>query len=167
MQPTHTAPAENGVPIKITRLELAGGGVAAVGNANGTTDAEPAFGEVESIADGAAYTIVWHPFDELGIHTPLQNKIFDETAYIILSEGRADRCLQSKTTAQSARDIVFAAAFPGFEFARSAYSAFTRIQAEHDFTEGKQVVLAGTKRFNVQSGHCGLAGIHCVDVRTI
>ena len=130
-------------------FELAGRGVAAIRNAHRAAHAEAALGEVESVAHGPADAVEWTPLDERSVHAALQNKIFDQPAHVIVGKRSADRRLQAEAAAQSARDVVFAAAFPDFEFARRAHAAFARIEPEHDFAESNQVVLARTGRFDV------------------
>jgi hypothetical protein len=46
VKPANAQLSKNVVPVEIARLELAGGGVATVRNANGTTYSEAAFGKV-------------------------------------------------------------------------------------------------------------------------
>ncbi len=53
--------AEDLVPVDVAGLELGDGGVAAVGAAEGCADAEAALGEVEAVASGAAYAVVFGP----------------------------------------------------------------------------------------------------------
>ena len=50
VQPARAELAEDVVPVEIARLELAGGGVAAVRNADRAAHAEAALGEVQAVA---------------------------------------------------------------------------------------------------------------------
>src|SRR6185436_5201366 len=73
VQPAHAQFSENVVPVEITRLELAGGGMAAVRDAHGAADAKTAFGEVEAVARVASDSIEFRPLDEFRIHAALQD----------------------------------------------------------------------------------------------
>src|SRR5207247_2404503 len=108
--------SEDLVPVEITGLELARGSVTTVGNPHGAAHAKAAFGEIEAVANDAADTVKRHPFDELDIDAALQDEILDQPAHVVVGEGGGNRGLEAETTAQSARDVVFAAAFPDFEF---------------------------------------------------
>ena len=50
VEPAHAELAEDVVPVEIAGLELAGGGVAAVGNAHRAAHAEAALGEIQAVA---------------------------------------------------------------------------------------------------------------------
>ena len=60
VQPARADLAENVVPVEIAGLELAGGGIAAVGNAHRAAHAEAALGEIQAVADGAAHAVKRH-----------------------------------------------------------------------------------------------------------
>ena len=60
VQPAHAELAEDVVPIEIARLELAGGGVAAIGNAHRAAHAEAALGEIQAVAHRAAHAVERH-----------------------------------------------------------------------------------------------------------
>ena len=149
MQPADSQLAKNIVPIEVPRFELAGRGIAAIGNPHCATHAKAAFGEVEAVADDATDTVKRHPPDKLGIDAPLQNEVFDEPANIVVRKSRGDGRLESEAATQAAGDVVFAAAFPDFEFARASDPAFARVEAEHDFSQREEVIFAGTGGFNV------------------
>ena len=53
--------AEDRFPVEIAGLDLADGGVAAVGAAGGGAHAEAALGKVEAVAHGAAHAVVRDP----------------------------------------------------------------------------------------------------------
>lgn len=119
--------------------------MATVHAAFGPTDAEAAFGEVDGIADAFAHAVIGHPFDEVGVHTTLEDEVFDEATDFIVGKGSQDAGAQAKAAAGTTGDVVFSAAFPGGELAGGAYAAFAWIQAQEDFTEGEYIVerLAG------------------------
>src|SRR5205823_2420903 len=87
------------------------------------------------------------------IDSALQNKILDQAPYIIICEGGADCGVQPEAASQAASHIVLASAFPDLELAGGAHPAFSRIEAEHDFTQSNQVVLTRTGRFVISNGH--------------
>ena len=142
VQPPDADLAEDVVPVEIAGFELAGGGVAAVGNADGAAHAEAPLGEIQAVAHRAADAVERRPFDEFGVHAALENKILEQAADVVVREGGGDRGLAAEAAAQAAGDIVFAAAFPRFEFAGAADAPLAGIKPEHDFTQREQVVLA-------------------------
>src|SRR5258705_14013163 len=90
VQPADSQLAEDVVPIEVARFKLARGGVAAVRNPHCAAHTEAAFGEVKPIADDATDTVKRHPLDELGVHTALQNKVFDEPANVVVRKRGAN-----------------------------------------------------------------------------
>ena len=130
------------VPIEIAGLELARGGVAAVGNSHRAAHAKSALGEIKPVARDAPDAVERRPLDELGADAALQNKILQQPPHVVVGKRRGDCGFQAEAPAQAARHIVFAAALPDFELARGADAALARIEAKHDFAERNQVVLA-------------------------
>ena len=114
---------------------MASGGVTTIRDADSATDTETTLGEIETIANRAADAVVFAPFDEVGIHSTLHDEVFDETTHFIVYEGGSDRGAVAETFTESASDVVFAAAFPDFEFTSGADAAFTGVEAEHNFAE--------------------------------
>jgi hypothetical protein len=137
----------------MTGILGARGGEPAIGNAHGAANAKAAFGKIQAVANGAANAIERNPFDEFRGDAALQNKILEQTSNVIVGKGGGDGGAQSETAAQSARDIIFPAAFPNFEFARGADTAFAGVEAKHDFAEGKKIVFAGGLWFQLQGCH--------------
>jgi len=135
VEPTHTELAEDVIPVEVAGLELGGGGVAAVGDADGAAHAEAALGEVEAVADGAADAVVVAPLDEVGGDAALHDEVLDEVADLVVDEGGADGGLQAEALPEAARGVVLAAAFPGGEVAGGADAALAGIEAEHDLAE--------------------------------
>src|SRR5438477_11579393 len=97
MNPTHAEIAEYVVPIEIARLELAGGGVAAVGYPHGAAHAKTAFGEIEAVANEAANAVKGHPLDKLGFDAALQNEILDQPTDVVVGKGGGNRGLEAET----------------------------------------------------------------------
>src|SRR5690606_26584349 len=112
VEPACTEFAEDVIPVEITGLQLRRGRVAAVRNANCTTDAETAFGEVEAIADRAADAIILAPLDEVGCDAALHDEVLDEVSDFVVDKGGADGGLQAEALAEAARGVVFTTAFP-------------------------------------------------------
>ena len=142
MQPADSLLPEDLVPVKIPWLELAGRGVAAIRNPHGTPHPETSFREIEPHSGGSTNPVKRRPLNETGIDAALQDEILRQAPDIIVGECRAHRRAQAKTAAQPARHIVLPAALPDPELARAANPAFTRVQAQHDFAQGDQVILA-------------------------
>ena len=90
MKPTDAEFTKNVVPIEVTGLELRGGGVAAIGIADGAAEAKAALGEVETIADGAADAVVLAPLDEIGGDPALHDEVLDQMADLIVDQRGAD-----------------------------------------------------------------------------
>lgn len=143
VEPADAEGAEEMVPIDISRFELGGGGISAIWVTDGASDAVAAFGEIESVADGAADAVVFPPLDEIGRNPTLEDEVFEEVADFIIDEGGDDCGFVAEAFAEAARGIVFAAAFPDVELACGTDSSFTWVESEHDFTEGDLVELAG------------------------
>ncbi len=123
-------------------LNLADGGVAAVGAANGGAHAVAALSKVEAVAHGAAHAVVRNPSDERSIDAALQNEVLDQAADGIVGERSGDGGAQAETAAQAAGHVVFAAALPNLEMARGVDAAFAGIEAKHDFAQAQAVPAA-------------------------
>jgi hypothetical protein len=61
----------------------------------------------------------------------------------IVHKSRADSRAEAETFAQTARGVVFPAAFPSGELTCCADAAFTGVEAQHDFAKGDLIVEAG------------------------
>ena len=155
VEPADAERAEEVFPVEVAGLDLRGGGVAAVRDADSATDAEATLGEVEAVTDRAADAVVLAPLDEVGVHSALHHEVFEQAADFVVDERRAHRGAQVEALAEPAGDVVFAAAFPDLELARGAHAAFARVEAEHDFTEGDLVEGAFLRRLDLESHGCG------------
>jgi hypothetical protein len=89
-----------------------------------------------------AHAVKGNPLDEFGVHAALQQEIFQQATDLVVGEGRGHRGLQAESPAQAARDVVFAAALPDFEFARATDASFARVEPEHDFPQREHVIFA-------------------------
>ena len=167
MEPADAELTEDIIPVDVARLQLRRGGVAAVRAADGTADAEAAFREVETIADGAADAVERNPFDERRIDAALHDEIFDETTDGIVGKGGHDGGAFAEAFAEAAGDVVFAAAFPDVEGARRVDAAFAWIEAEHDFTEGDDIVAAGFGGFCFHDGRWIWWNVLCLQIKMV
>src|ERR1019366_5236295 len=120
VEPAHAELAEKMLPVDIADLELAGRGVAPIGDADGAADAETFLGEVQSVANRAAHAIVGNPLHERHINAALQDQVFEQSPHVIVGKRADEAGAQPEATAQTARDVVFAAAFPDLELASRA-----------------------------------------------
>ena len=153
VQPAHPLPAKEFLPIKIPGGELRSGSMASIGDAEGAANAKTAFGEIEPVTHRAAYAIIRTPLDKRRINAALKNEIFDQTANVIVGQGRADGRAHAEAPAQTTRYVIFSAALPGAEVASRPHASFAGIQPQHDFPKGHQIILARIGRFNVQNRH--------------
>ena len=161
VEPADAELAEEVFPVEVAGFDLRGGGVAAVRDADGATDAEAALGEVEAVADRTADAVVLAPLDEVGVHAALHHEVLEQAADLVVDERRAHGGAEVEALAQAAGDVVFAAAFPDLELARGAHAAFARVEAEHDFTEGDLVEGAFLRRLDLKSHGCE-EGLGCL-----
>ena len=69
---------------------MASGGVTTIRDADGATDTETTFGEIETIADGAADAVVFAPFDEVGVDSALHDEVFNQATHFIIYESGSD-----------------------------------------------------------------------------
>jgi hypothetical protein len=68
----------------------------------------------------------------------------------VVHKCRAHGGTLSEAFAESTGYVVFTATFPCGKSAGSANSAFTRVESQHHFAEGEDVVGAGRCRFNFE-----------------
>ncbi len=134
--------AEDRLPVEVARLDLADGGVAAVGAADGGAQAKAALGKVEAVAHGAADAIVRNPADKRSVHAAFEDEVLDETADGIVGERGGHGGAQAEAAAQAAGHVVLAAALPHVEVARGVDAHLAGIEAKHDFAEADAVPAA-------------------------
>ena len=135
----HAQLAEDVLPVDVARLELRRRRVAAIRIADRAPDAEPAFGEIEAVADRAADAVVLAPLDEVGGHAALHDEILDEMPHLVVHKCRANRRLVPETLAQPARGVVLAAALPRCEMPRRAHASLAGVQTKHHLAKGNLV----------------------------
>ena len=73
------------------------------------------------------------------IDSALINQILDESTDGIVCQRGNDRGINSETTPQSARDVVFPATFPNLKSARGVNAAIAWIEPEHHFAQADQI----------------------------
>ena len=134
--------AEDGVPVDGAGLELGDGGMATVHHAEAGADAEAALEEVDAVAGVAAYAVEGLPVDVGGVDAALEDEVFDEASYGVVDQGGGDGGAEIEAAAETAGDVVLAAALPDAEVARADDAAFAGIEAQHDFAEGEEVPAA-------------------------
>ena len=105
----------------VARLQLRDGRVPAIRAAQRGAHAKAALGEVEAVAHGAADAVVLDPLHAL-FDAALEHQVFDEAADGVVGKRRDDRRVETEAALQSARDVVFAAAFPDLEACGSVWT---------------------------------------------
>ena len=151
MKPTDSRLAKDGVPVDITRLQLAGSSVAPVGVANCPADAIAPLGEIETVADRSAHAVIGSPDQIVRADAPLHDAVFDQVADFVVDEGRDHRCLKTKALSQAAGDVVFPAALPGLKMPGAANASLTGIKPQHHLSERYGVKQAGIGRLDRQA----------------
>ena len=139
VKPARTFVAKDLFPVDVARLELRNGRVAAVGASERRAHAEAAFGKVQTVADCAADAVVLHPLNVRLIHTALVDQILDKPTDRIVGKCCHDGGIQTEASLQSARDVVFAAAFPNLERARRVNAPLARIEPQHHLAKADDV----------------------------
>ena len=153
MEPARTAFAEDIIPVDIALLELRCRRIAPVGGAFGSPDAIAAFREIESVTGSPAYAVVRDPLDEPRIDAALHDEVLHQMADFIVDKRGDHRSIQPETFSQSARHVIFAAAFPDLELTCGTNPAAPGIQAQHDFSQRDAVVHAFRLRSDIQYSH--------------
>ena len=148
VEPADALLLEELLPIHVAGRHLRGGRPAAIGAADGAAQAVAALGEVQADARIAADAVEGRPLDVGEIDAALQHQVFQQAADIVLDDGGDHGGAQAEAAAQTADDVVLAAAFPDLEAAGGAYAAFAGIEAEHDFAEGGSVPAAALAGFD-------------------
>ena len=139
------------VPVDVARPQLRGGRVAAIGHADGATNAEAALGEVEAVAHRAADAVGGDPADEARVDASLEHEVLEQPADVVVGERGHDTRALTEAAAEPARDVVLASALPRPEPAGGANAPLARIEAEHDLAERHEVVAALARRANCEA----------------
>ena len=153
MKPAHAVFAKNLFPIDVAPLDLASGCVASIGHAFRTTNAKPAFSEIQSVTHRASDAVIIAPLNVVHIHATLHDEILYQTPHFIVCKCCDHTGLETKTSAQAARHIVFAAAFPYIELASRAYPTVAGIEAQHNFPQRNHIVPTLIGGLDIKNGH--------------
>src|SRR6185437_8515889 len=142
VEPAGTFLGEYLVPVDLAWFKLAHCRMAAIAASEGRAHTEAALGEVEAIAHRAADAVILCPFQVGEIDTALQHQILDQPPDGVVGQCRDDRSLKAETAAESARDVVLAAALPDLELARGGHTNVAGIESQHDLAEADEVPFA-------------------------
>src|SRR5262249_20685688 len=112
VEPAHAEGAEQVVPVHGAGGQLAGSGVAAVRDPACAAHSEAPLGEVETVADGAADTVIGHELHQRGIHPSLQDEVLDEPADVVVGQCCDDGGPQAEAAPQPAGDVVLPTSLP-------------------------------------------------------
>ena len=153
VKPAHAVLAKNLFPVDIALVDLASGRIAAIRYTFGAPNTKAALGKIKAIAHRATDTIVIAPLNVIYIHATLHDEILHQPANLVVSKCRDDTGFQPETTPQTARHVIFAAAFPHIEIPSRAHAAIAGIKAQHDFPQRNHVVPALIGGLNFKNGH--------------
>src|SRR5450830_1660245 len=140
-------------PVHVGGLELGCRRMAAIRDAHSAADTEPALGEVQSVAYGAADPVVRNPPDELGVEAAGEDQVLDESADLVVGKRRDDRAPQPECTPQPAGNVVLTTALAGSERPGSANPPLAGVETEHDLTERHDVIPALGGGTDGEGGH--------------
>src|SRR4051794_3448403 len=154
VEPAHPQRAEEVIPVDISRPQLRGGGVAAIGYADRPADAEASFREIEAVADRPPDTVRRNPADQARVDPALKHEILEQPADIVVGERCHDRRPLTEAPTEPPGDVVLTASLPRLEPAGGADAPLTRIEAQHDLAERDEVVPALARRANGEAAHC-------------
>src|SRR5450830_1499664 len=140
-------------PVHVGGLELGCRRMAAIRDAHSAADTEPALGEVQSVAYGAADPVVRNPPDELGVEAAGEDQVLDESADLVVGKRRDDRAPQPECTPQPAGDVVLTTALAGSERPGSSNPPLAGVEPEHDLTERHDVIPALGSGTDGEGGH--------------
>src|SRR6185437_14161110 len=101
-----------------------------------------AFGEVQPVARRSTYAVVREPVDRRGVDASLEDEVFNQSPDVVVHECGDEGGAAAEATPQAAGNVVFAAALPDLERARRPDAPFARIESEHHFAQGHDVVPA-------------------------
>src|SRR5437763_110830 len=141
--------AEHRVPVDVARFQLRDRGVAAIGAAQPGADAESALGEIEPVARPAADAVVFDPAQPRHVAAALQHQLSHQAPHRVIDERGDDRGAHAERAAQSARDVVLAAAFPHLERAGGRHPAVAGIEAQHHLAQADQIVAGARSVANL------------------
>src|SRR5262249_34948609 len=142
VEPACALGAEDRVPVQPAGPQLRDGRVPAVRAPDRAADAEPALGEVEAVANGAADTVERHPDHVRGVDAAGEHQVLDKPADRVVGERRDDGGLQPEAPAEATGDGVLAAALPDIGAPRRRDPAVARVEPQHHLAERDELVAA-------------------------
>src|ERR1700722_13160741 len=142
MKPARAAFAEDRLPIDLTGFERRHRGVAAIRTTKRRAQAEATLGEVQSVPNGPANSVVVHPSNQGGVDAALVNQVLDEQTNRVLRKRSDDRSFESETSFQTARHVVLATTFADFEMSGGPNAIVAWIKAQHYFAQAYKVPTA-------------------------
>src|ERR1700752_1638568 len=157
MKPARAFRTEDLFPINIARLQLRDCGVTTILTTSSSAHAKTTFGKVQAIANRAANTVEFHPFQVRLVHTTLIDQILDQSADCIVSQRRNDCGIQPEATLEPARNIVLSAAFPHLKAARRSNTSLAWIEPQHHLAETHNIPTTLFLRFSNKKAHNVLA----------
>src|SRR5215467_7775036 len=114
----------------------------AVGTSSRSTQSEATFSKIQTVSCLPSDSIVLYPTNVRRVHPTLKNQIFYQVSNGVINQRGDNRGVHSKTSFQSARDVIFPPSFPRAEVSRAGNPVFSRIQAEHHFAQSNQIPSA-------------------------
>ncbi|MNT38316.1 hypothetical protein D3C72_1745020 [compost metagenome] len=158
VQPAGPVAAEHRVPVVLVRLQLRGGRIRAVGNAQRRAHAEATLGEVQAHARVAADAVVVPPDDLAGVHATGLDQLLGQCTQLVARQRGEHAAAVAEGAAQPARHVVLATAFPHVELAGVAHAAFARVQAQHHFAQRQRIpaLLVGCRHYELLGAHRAL-----------
>ena len=150
MEPAHPQFSEDVIKVKIFRRSFGDGRVGAVRASYRTADAVSPLGKIDAVSADSSDAVGLHPFDQGGIDSALEDKIFHQHADLIVGKCGDDGGFHTKASAQAADHIVFSAAFPGTKLPCRTDTALSRVQTKHHFTQRHGIKGTFTGWFQIQ-----------------
>jgi hypothetical protein len=80
-----------------------------------TAYTEAPLGKVQPIPHGPTDPVIGGPLQERGVDPALENEILHEATDFVIGKGTQQGSAKAEATAESARDVIFTASFPGTE----------------------------------------------------
>src|SRR5215472_9878653 len=105
MKPARAVFGEDLLPVDVSRLELTGRAVAAIGASDRAADSKTALGEIETVAHRAPDSIVGNPTQIRLVNAALINQVLDQATHWVFRQRRNHRGIQAEAPLQPARNV--------------------------------------------------------------
>ena len=142
VKPARALCSENPFPVNVAGLQLRNRRMPTIRTTQSSANPKASLGEIQPVTHTTAHAVILDPFEMRLIDSALINQILNQTADGIVCQRGNDRGIHSETTPQSARDVVFATAFPNLKSARGVNAAIAWIEPEHHFAQADQIPTA-------------------------